>query len=80
MDWGAPRGTETVQVIEHHVPTLAVLIATRDGTTWVPMDVFKRYATPTKGPVIEPASEPNILRTWAAHKVEPVREFKEWHP
>ena len=77
MNWGEPRGTETVRVVEHHVPMLAVCVETRDGATWVPMDVFRAYATPAEGPVIEQAS---TLRTWAAHKVEPVSEFKEWRP
>lgn len=27
MNWGEPRGTETVRVIEHHVPMLAVCVS-----------------------------------------------------
>jgi hypothetical protein len=82
MNWGEPRGTETVRVVEHHVPMLAVCVETQDGATWVPMDIFKRYATPvvhtSEGVVIEPADEPVTLRTWAAHRAEPVSEFKAW--
>lgn len=80
MNWGEPRGTETVRVVEHHVPMLAVCVEARDGVTWVPMDVFRRYATPHEGLAIEPANEPITLRTWAAHRTEPISEFKAWRP
>lgn len=67
MDWGQPRGKETVRVIDHQVPIQAVCLEARDGVTWVPLDVFTQYATPTaEGMVIEPA--------------EPVHEFKTWRP
>lgn len=64
MDWGQPRGKETVRIIEHSVPMRAVCLETRDGVTWVPLDVLRSYATPAEGLTIEPA--------------EPVREFKTW--
>jgi hypothetical protein len=46
MNWGAPRGTEKVRVIEHAVPLAAVCIEAGDGITWVPLDVFHADATP----------------------------------